>query len=156
MKEVKLSQYLVHSVCNTLESLAPKDLGTIKSIRVTNKLLKNLRSSIKELTEKGTALSLEQSQILRKYTKRYQEESKDLDDAGKKALESSLNQEMSIELEPIAEKDKALKEESQAEVSVELSDEEHAKLKELFEDKLKDLFAKTDEVVAIADALGLE
>lgn len=158
MKSFTLKRIRVSELAQVIDQVQTKDLGTMKDIRLTNGIVKDLMKSVNELSEKSASLRVKQQDLLKEQgiRERFIEESKDMNDDEKDAFGKKLD----IEFQVLAGekfKDEVVEIEllSAGEVEVSMGDEEHEKLKELFEKHCLVMYKIKDALIEVADALGL-
>lgn len=149
----------VAELTGVIDSIAPKDLGTMKDIRLATGLVKDLQEASKEYFEKMTSVQLAQMAIVKPFQDQYKEQIVGKTEEEVKMITAKLDAELKAALAKYEEdhKDdmKAFDEFGLKEVTVELGDEKFAKLKELFEKFGADKYLKKDACVEMADALKI-
>ena len=97
-----------------------------------------------------------QMEIAKKYQDEFVSKRDKLDESEVKALTTELDAKLATELkEKLGEEQKALEEKGKAEAELELGDEKHTKIKELFEKHAHEKYLKKEVYVQVADALGI-
>jgi seryl-tRNA synthetase len=157
MKQLKLQAVRLIELAQVIDSISPKELTTIKDIRLNVNLVNDLNEANKELSTKVSDFQVKRNELLKPVQAEYKEKEKELDEEGKKKLAEELdkkfNEDHKEEFEAIQ---KEITELSEKELTVELSDEKHEKLKEWFTKYATDKYTNKKIYVLVADALGIE
>lgn len=154
MKNFKLSGLRLVELVSVVDSIQPKDLGDLKSIRLCTHLVTDMKACLKELAEKNDALALKQKGFATPFQEKYQKESEALTDEQKKELAARLDKELKEVLEKeLGEEQKVMTELLQQEMAVELSDEKFDKLQELFKKYSAEKYLNKEILIQVADAL---
>ena len=152
MKEFKLPLLRVYELTSVIDSIQPKDLGDLKSIRLAAGIVNDLKTLLKDYAEKSDALAQKQLEILKPYQEEYKAKG-ELSEEEAKKFAAELDARFQAEVkEKFGTEQLALNEQGQAETAVELGDEKFGKLKELFE-KNTDKYLKKEVLLIVADAL---
>jgi hypothetical protein len=158
MQSFSLPTVRVYELATVIDSLEPKVLQDLKSIRLANGIVNDLKQVVKPFADKNDSILARQLDLL----KPYQEEYKQADAAGfaneevKQAFAKDLDARYQKEVnEKFKEEVDALNLTGKELITVELSDEKFSKLKELFEKHSAEKYLKKDVLVEVADALKI-
>lgn len=157
MKTFSLPAIRLAELVSVVDAIPPKDLGDLKSIRLSVGIVNDLKAALKDYSEKSEALTVLSVDLMKPYqekfnaflgtnpTKEAQDNfAKDLD----KDFQAELNSKFATEI-------KALDEAGKVVVSVELGEEKFSKLKEFFTKYGPERYLNKKIFVEVADALGL-
>ena len=159
MQSFALPMQRVYELVTVVDSIPLKDLGTIKDIRLTTNLIKDLRDTCTEFATKNEDLAVKQAEIAKKYQEEYAEkrDSGEVSEAELKVLAREMDEKLNAEIkEKLGTETEVLQSEGEAEVKVDLSDEKHSKLKELFSKYAAEKYLSKKVFIQVADALGAE
>ena len=158
MRDVKLSKQRMYELALVIDSIPVADLATIKDIRLTASLVKDLKDVCKEYAQQSDDFYEKVRAVAKPYQDKYNVEVKDLaEEVDRKALAARLDAQLDAEVESKFPGEKeALEAMSKSDVIASLSDEKFGKLKELFEKHGVKMYRVRDVVVEISDALGIE
>lgn len=156
MGSVKLSALRVYELSTVIDSISPKDLITIKDIRLTSNLVKDLQTACKDYSDKMNDLGVKQQTLLKKYQESIKDKIEELPEEEKQALINETNNKFQAEV--TKKYGKELDETNKTglgEITVELSDEKMERLKDLFDKYAAQMYVKKDILLEVAEALGL-
>ena len=155
MKTVTLKAARVYELVTILDILTPRDLPTLKDMRLASGVVRVLREVAPEFTEINDAYNKKRNEIAAPFAERITKGKEGKTEEEVKVLESEINKEflakVGVELDEFIKKLEALKDE---EKTFELSDDRWDKLVELFK-KNTDKYTRKDIVIEVADALGV-
>ena len=158
MQIVKLSALRIVELTQIMDSIQPKDLSTVKDIRLNVSLVNDLTEACKELSSFVSDFNVKRNEALKPLQVEYLEKTKELKtDEEKKVVSTELDAKFAEANKEWIEADqKKMNEMGEAEVSVELSDEKHTKLKEWFLKYSIEKYLNKKVLLEVSTALGIE
>jgi len=156
MKQISLKQVRVVELAQVMDSISPKELSTAKDIRLNVGLVNDLNAAIKELSTAVEVFNVKRNELLKPFQDEYKEKSEELDDEAKKKLGDELDKKFAEQhKEEMETLQKTITELGEKEISFELGDEKHEKLKVWFEKYAMEKYANKKVYVEVADALEI-
>lgn len=157
MKTISLSLLRLYELAHVIDSVELKSLGIVKDIRLTSNLVKDLKGACKEYAEKRDILTGKQVEIAKEFQKIFQERIVGIGEKEKNELVKELDEQLQKKInDTLGDEMKQLDRDGEVPTGVELADEKHKKLCELFEKYGGEKYLRKDVYIEVADALGLE
>lgn len=144
----------MYELSTVIDSIPPKDLQTLKDIRLAAAIAKELQDSCKEYTEKVIAVNLKQQEVLKKYQAELKLEGLSKEEQEKIIAETNLKFQEEVGNKygkEIMEANKF----GEKECECELADDKFSKLKEIFEKYAVGFYTKKEALLIVAEALEL-
>jgi len=156
MKQIKLANIRVYELSTVIDNIAPKDLANLKDIRLASSIVKDLRDSCKEYSDKASDLSVKQQAVFKSYQEEASDKVKEMNKEEQDKFLQELNGKFQNEInEKFKTEAEELNELANKECTVELSDEKHDKLVSFFEKYATAFYLKKDVLLLVAEALGI-
>lgn len=157
MQSFSLPTIRVYELATVIDSLEPKVLGDLKSIRLATGIVNDLKLVVKPFADKNDSILARQLEAMKPFQQEYNDGEKAFEtEEEKKAFAKAIDARYQEVIgKQFTEEITALNATGKELIQVELSDEKFSKLKELFEKHSAEKYLKKDILVEVADALKI-